>query len=391
MTSSLRTMLGVVLLGVILAATAPAHARTAVLTTKDGNSYEGQLVAQTSTVVVLNISGIDASFAREDVETLTIRESPEEVYRKKRAALADDDLDGRFELAQLMYEEDALSLSRRELVALERDFPNVPRVGELLTRVEARLRLEQSRSDRDTSRPGVSGDRGGRGDSRDGRQGATEDTPYLTPEQINLIRVYEVDLETKPPVAIPPRVLDEFFDRYGDNDAVPRGRRERSEFKRLPGYKQLDLFFKVQARDLYGQVNVRTEPPSLTRYRRMINNQYVARYFAPTFGQGQIDGLTLFNARPDDEAEAYTNFYLLTTSSDSGRPFIDRDDPESSLLLQWGLDREAAKHPAPDIAGWKPQFRSTQDADFRRYVEWIESLFPGEPDYGIRYPPQGRE
>lgn len=369
-------------IGVLLAA--PADARTAVLTTKDGDTYEGELVAQTATVVVLNVRGIEASFSQDNVASITIRESPGEVFRKKRAALADDDLEGRLELAELMVEEDALSLARRELVSLQRDFPEAVRVGELLTLVEAKLRLEQTRSDR-------TADRGRADDDRPGRQGPTEDNPYLTPEQINLIRVYEVDLEQKPRISIAPQAIEAFFERYGDRDDVPRGKRERSEFKRLPGHEQLDVFFKVQARDLYDQVNVRTEPEALSQYRRSVNNQYVARYFAPSFAQGQIAGLVLLSSRPDDETEAYTNFYLLSAFSYEGNPLIDRDEPESSLLLQWGLVRDAAKFPAPDIAGWKPKFRSPQDADFRRYVDWIDSLFDGEPDYSITYPPRRDE
>ncbi|MEM7624642.1 MAG: hypothetical protein AAF333_03325 [Planctomycetota bacterium] len=379
-------VLGIVLIGIWVAAAVPAAARTAVLTTKDGSTYEGELVAQTSTVIVLNVGGIDASFSQDDVASLTIRESPEEIYHKKRAALADDDLDGRYELAKLMYEEDALSLARRELVSLQREFPDVARVGELLNVVEAKLKLEQTRSDhrQDRSRAGGTD----RSEDRPGRQGPSDEHPYLTADQINLIRVYEVDLDTKPRVTVSSRAINQLFERYGDRDAVPRGRRERSEFKRLPGYEQLDMFFRVQARDLYDQIIIRTEPEPLSQYRRSVNSQYVARFFAPTFGQGAIDGLLLFNGRPDDEAEAYTNFYFLTTFRYEGNSLIDRDDPEMSLLLQWGLDREAAKFPAPDVAGWRPQFRSTQDADFRRYVEWIGSLFDGEPDYGITYPPQ---
>ncbi|MEL7089799.1 MAG: hypothetical protein AAGL98_15370, partial [Planctomycetota bacterium] len=179
-----------VLAGLLLLAS-PADARVAVLETHDGETYAGQLVVQTPTVVVLNVGGIEASFPRDEVVTLTIRDSPEEIYEKKRTELADDDLAGRFALAQLMYDQDALSLARRELISLQRQFPEVVRVNELLTVVEAKLRLEQTRSDRDARRAPDVVDRG---DGLTGRRGPTDDHPYLTPQQINLIRVYEVDL-----------------------------------------------------------------------------------------------------------------------------------------------------------------------------------------------------
>ena len=104
-----------------------------------------------------------------------------------------------------------------------------------------------------------------------------------------------------------------------------------------------------------------------------------------------MPGLDLFNARPDDEAEAYTNFFLLSRFTHEGKAMIDRDRPELSLLLQWGLEREAAKFPAPDVEGWRPRFRSPEDGDYRRLVDWIDSLFDNDPGYGITYPPARAE
>ncbi|MEO1236045.1 MAG: hypothetical protein AAFX76_04580, partial [Planctomycetota bacterium] len=182
------------------------------------------------------------------------------------------------------------------------------------------------------------------------------------------------------------RTLDMFLERYSDHALVPAGRRDRAAFKRQNGREQLELFFQVQARDLYDRVDISPTPAPLDRFRRSVNPDYVARYFAPTFGQGAVPGLTLFNRRPRLEAEALTNFYLLTRFSNGGDPMINRADPEQSLLLQWGLPREDARFPAPDVDGWRPAFRSSDDAEFRRYAEWIASLYPEELDYGIRYP-----
>ncbi len=67
---------------------------------------------------------------------------------------------------------------------------------------------------------------------------------------------------------------------------------------------------------------------------------------------------------------------------------IDRASPEMSLLLQWGLARESARYPAPEIDGWEPMFRSTDDSEFRRYVDWIDSLFEDDLDYGFAGTPE---
>lgn len=354
---------------------ASAEARTAVIRTDDGNVYRGELVRQTKDILVLNVQGIEATFKQEDIATFELQDTPEELYRKQRATLSDQDLAGRLDLAREMLDLDALRLAKFELADLDRDFPEHPAVLEMIAVVEAKQRLEETHSDAQLTASD--------GPRRPERRGEAEGNLFLARNEIALIKVYEIDLDTKPRLEIPDPTLDSFFQKYGGHRLVPTGRRDRGLFKRLEGYEQLDVFFRVQARDLYDQVEVRQEPGPLSKFRRSVNPNYVARYFAPTFGHGQIPGLALFNKRPEDEAEAYTNFYRLSQFRVNGTPMIDRANPELSLLLQWGLARESARFPAPDIEGWRPMFRSTDDSEFQRYADWIDSLFKEDLDYGI--------
>lgn len=363
-----------------LALSTPAEAEIAQIQTTGGDIYAGELVRQTSAVVVINVGGIDASFAQSDIVEFKIVDTPEQVYKEQRRALTDDDLIGRLELARRMVDLRALEIAEQELTSLNRDFPDTPAVLDELSLLQARMKLNNS------SRPRVFATDAEPRQTRD-RMGATDAQPFLTPEQINLLKVYEIDLGSKPRVSIPSETIDSFFQKYSDHRDVPRGRKDRSDFKRLPGYEQLDLFFRVQARDFYDQVEVRQEPEPLAKFRRIVNPNYLARYFAPMFGQGQIEGLHLFNQRPEEEDEAYTNFYLLSEFTYDDKPMLDRLNPEQSLLLQWGLAREAARFPAPEMDDWRPLFKTMDDPDFRRYAEWIGSLFTPSPDYGIEYPP----
>jgi len=353
-----------------------AHARTAVVRTDDGNLFRGELVQRTSTVVVLNVQGIEAKFDQERVLSVEVEETPEAIYENRRRALSDNDLSGRLALVQLMQELGTMRLAKFELANLNRDFPEHPAVLEQLAILDAKQRLDDTRS----RSPAVSGINL---PQRLKRRSETDADPFLSRRAINLIKVYELDLHDRPRIHIPKETVDSFFQKYGDHRLVPTGRKDRSAFKRLPGHEQLDVLFRVQARDLYHQVEVKQEPRALSKFRRSVNPQYVARYFAPTFGHGQIDGLSLFNHRPEEEAEAYTNFYRLTQFRIDGNPMIDRANPELSLLLQWGLARDSARYPAPDLPGWRPVFRNTSDSDFRRYVEWIDSLYEDDLDYGI--------
>ena len=363
-------------------ALAQSQAKIAEITTTDGSTFRGELVRQSPAEVVIRVSGIETRFDQDDVKSIEIRDSPREVYRERREKLDDDDLNGRLELARDMYDMQALDVARQELNALDRDFPDQAKVAELINLIEAQQRLSNTRSTREAFR------------NPDNRPGSESGNPgrdqFLSEDQINLIRVYELDLSTEPRIVIPSEAIDQLFERFNSSPLVPRGRRERIEFRRRPGYEQADLLFKLRARDLYSQIDVREEPGPLADYRRFVNDPYVARYFGPLFGQGQIDGLTLFTDRPGNEVEAYTNFYLLSQFTRDGKLMIDRANPEMSLLLQWALPRDVARWAAPEVENWTPRFQSMQDPEFVRIVEWVQSLYDGEPDYGIDYSPGSR-
>jgi len=77
----------------------------------------------------------------------------------------------------------------------------------------------------------------------------------------------------------------------------------------------------------------------------------------------------------------YTNFYLLDGYRDENGLMIDRDQPERSLLLRYGL---------PTVEGGlanrvfvRPLFRDRADPRYRTVLGWIRMLRAPRPDYGI--------
>lgn len=233
-----------------------------------------------------------------------------------------------------------------------------------------------------------------------------EDGPaLLTDEAVNLIRVYEIDLETEPRVLIDRDDLEEFLGDpdYAGRDGMPRGRDAIRDFMRAEGWQQLEFLFEMRAREYYKTAIVREEPETLRAWQR-INTRFINGYFLRAFAnkalgenvalryQGrEIDNIPLIPNGRDGERIAYTNFYILSQMTANGIPFIDRDRPEESLLVQWSLPREDARFPAPEVDGWQPEYRSNDDDDPRRdsMIEWIDSLIKGNQnsEYGIDYLP----
>lgn len=215
--------------------------------------------------------------------------------------------------------------------------------------------------------------------------------PLLSQEDIELIKVYEVDLEADPPprVTIPKDELRNFLKEFQDSDRIPRGKTQQRKWLESDGHKQLALLFQLRARNYYKHVRVRSKIESLHDFGN-VHRRYIIEYFQPTFGAGQVPDLFLFPRTRglDGDRMEMTNFYILTQTSVDGKLIIDRNEPEDSLLVQWGLPRESAKFPAPeDLEGWKAKFKDTNDERFKELVSWIESLISANQGstYGVEY------
>ncbi|MEM9345418.1 MAG: hypothetical protein AAGB26_02250 [Planctomycetota bacterium] len=213
--------------------------------------------------------------------------------------------------------------------------------------------------------------------------------PLLSPDDIALIEVYEVNLDSDPPprVVIPRDEIRKFLKEYQEDDEELRGRSNQESFLRSQGHIQLSKFFEHKARDYYKHVRVRSQIETLREWSN-IHRRYVLEYFQPIFGSGAVQGLYLFPKGRDADRIEMTNFYILTQVTIDGKPFIDRNAPEDSLLVQWGLPREEAKFPAPaELEGWQPRFKDTDDKRFTEHVDWISSLITANQGstYGISF------
>lgn len=387
MTSASRIRVGLNLLCALslLIVSADAVAREAVVTTLDGRQLSGELISQDEVTVTLMISGIKTPIPRRSIETIELKPEPREQYRQMRAELENDDLDGRYRLAYTMYEKKWFDLSLAELSALEREFPDSDKVRTLKNVVQTRIDRETDT----TSRPAPVPKSNNNSNDNDNVNIVTESPgseQLLTEEQINMIRVYEVDLDAQPKVTVPPETIEKLFQTYASDDRLDKDQRA---FRRLPGHEQLNILFDLQARELYGDVVIRQDSPAIRAFRSQLHQRYALNYCATTGCHGGTSpgGLFLFRIQPNSDETVYTNFYILNQMQKTQGAMIDRDEPHRSLLLQYGLKRDAAATPHPEVPGWRPQFIDEQDKRFVTYTDIIDQLWKPAPEYGISYRP----
>ncbi len=357
---------------------------------KNGDRLEGEFVSGDEHRLTLSITGVMLNIDRSTIEKQAILAPPAERYLKMRAQIADDDADRLVMLAEW--------LQRRRMYR--------EALAELDTALKAdRTHAEGLRMKRVVEQLAVLAERKGSGERAEEEKARQIDEakrfptrpkvnefPLLTPEQINIIKVYEVDLRDPPKMTIPRETIQKMIVRFGDDPLIPESRESREAFFTKPPEEVLDTMFRLRARDMYDQVTVIGQPRSMRLFRDHVHAGWLVTSCASTacHGGSEAGRLQLFNYRPTADASVYTNFIILDRfETRDGSHLIDSEEPERSLLLQMGLPRDDARTPHPRIPGWQPAFRNREARRYLQTVEWIRSLYRPRPEYPVEYEPPG--
>ncbi|MEM0914801.1 MAG: tetratricopeptide repeat protein [Planctomycetota bacterium] len=390
---------GVLAAAALFVAASPAAAQNggdepeypvAQIVTTDGRVFSGELVEQNPDTVVLGIAGINTPFSRDMIESLEIGKTVTAEYDELKAELDPTDADAWAQIVEFLFDRGRYDAAKQEVEALLKVHPDYEVGRRLQARIESQILLIQQSATptRTTQRPAAA--RPNVPLESFEPAPAQEANYWLTADQVNKLRIWELPADlsrAQPRVVVPRDVVDELFENYGDDPALPKGRDARNRFRAELGWQQLDKIFEVRARELYPRVRVVQDPPALQDFRGQLNPGYVVGYFRQHFGTGQIPGLYLLRYRPNTAESAFVNFLSLSNVVYEGDSFIDRDTPRRSLLLQWGLPRADADVPAPPIDGWRPFFTGLDDPRYEQYADWIDSLYEPMPDYGIEFTP----
>jgi hypothetical protein len=403
----------VLAIGLLWAVPDSVSALDVQLTLNNDNVITGELVSKNSETVIVKVAGLETRYSLSNIKKYEEILTPVQEYQKKRAELKDDDLEGRYKLASWLYQEKkAYDLAEKELVSLKKDFPADQRVPLLLRIVRSKRTLQSDTSTKPVSttptkvtpvtpvKPKITQTTPAT-PTRTPKANQSEYTNSLvvTPEtalseeQIDLIKVYEVNLNQSPRVIISRTDLEEFLKSNAGGEGVPENKREKDRFLRMEGYEQLAVIFRAKARDYYAKAKVLGDPDVFKEFK-ILHRTYIMNRCATTdcHGGDNARGIYLFNRRPGltPDQIVYTNFYILNsysaTKGGTRYDMIDRVAPERSLLLQFGMNPEDAFFPHPPVRGMQAAFaRGTEDRQYTVIQSWIQSLYSPAPDYGIDY------
>ncbi|MDF1810161.1 MAG: hypothetical protein P1U42_10750 [Phycisphaerales bacterium] len=377
-----------------------------VITLLSGRKVTGELIRQNSLIVVVDIDGIETTFQRDRVAKVTLLPPVEERYKEMRSAIPDDDIESRLTLIEWLRARQAYALAVKELRSVLDIDPNNPRAKLLYTwlteydklgtknkktknkddstKIESPASTEPSKSNSDPEL------------NLPSRRPTRPQITPLTPEQINLMRIYEIDLRNPPKLRIDDETLKELIRRQPDEFSANQD--ERNKIFSLPEIEKLRIIFSLKARDLYSQIQVLEDPTSIKDFKQNVYSDrgWLINACASTrcHGGAEAGRFKLINHRPNSVEALYTNFYIIDnfTMSDGAR-LINYEDPERSPLLQMGMIEQNSLRPHPEIPanrpgrGFRPIFRSTREIKYKNAMEWIRSMYQPRPDYGFQAQP----
>lgn len=356
---------------------------------KDGRRFTGPVVRESGDEVVIAIAGIPQSFPTADIDRLEMLKPVMERYRELHEAVGNDP-DQIVNLAEWLRQRGKYELALTEIQhALVLDKTHGPSLKlKKLLEEQIILKHKSIRRDPEKAEPASP--------VRTNPIRAA-DFPLLTPADVQLIKIFETNLDEKPRVLIDRQTVAKMLEKYSDHPLVPITREGREALLRQSPLETLDLMFKLQARDFYPQVEVLDQPKAFVTLRDQISRTWLINSCSTTLCHGGADAgrLALYNHNPNSERTVYTNFYILSKFRlASGTPLINWDEPEKSPLVQIGLPRGKSRYPHPKvphrISGndiFKPAFQTTDDPQFKQAVEWLKSMYRPRPEYPIVYNP----
>jgi hypothetical protein len=362
---------------------------------KDGQRFTGMLVEQSEEQLVLRIEGIQTPFPAAAVDRVRVMRPILERYEEMRTLMGDDPAQI-IKLADWLRARDQLELALTEVERALRIAPENTEARQLklliAMQIELRERARSNAPQREASPVPLA-------PSSAPSNELQLNFPLLTPEQISLMKVYEVDLARAPRIVINRGTITKLMEQYRSHHLIPVTQEGREAIYRRPSREVLELMFRVQARDLYPEVQVVDQPESIRMFRDQVHRTWLINSCATNLCHGgkEAGRLLLSNRRPNSEASVYTNLLIMERFRlDDGTPLINYENPERSPLLQLALPRKDAifRHPVVPVGvsgadGWSAVFRSPEDRRFEQAVEWMRSMYRPRPEYPLDYTPPG--
>jgi hypothetical protein len=340
----------------------------------------GEVVEKGKETIKIRIRLGVLSFPLSEVKSIEPVHDPKSEYGERLAKLDKTSVAAQLALGRWAMDQGMLKEAQERFQAAAKLAPDDERAALLLRQVTARL----DKAGNGTREPSTPAGAGG------ASKLPVEEKSLLTAEDMSRIRLDELRENEAVTVDFRNDVVDRFIQAMEGLYEF----RQPGFARRFRGYakaRQARYMIKHldRASTLKDDIIIRSDPKFMKDFRRHVW-AYVVRGCAASHCHGAKKGrggLKLFNVVSRDERVDYTNFLILDSYYNKrGLRMIDRDDPETSLLLQYALPTAQAeyKHSKKVSAALSGRTSSA----YRQALQWVRDLEgPPHPQYSIRRRP----
>jgi len=383
----------------------PKPGQRGLVQLRDGTIVRGEILKDSLEEVEFQVDSVRGRVPREKVYRVMLELEFETRYARVKAAIAPEEHGRRLGLARWLADQDRLDLAITELEALLRD-GDVEEAREMLREINARVKLElavkESKENSKKKAASKAADAAAAEQEKTADAGSNSAKPaprgapttremlpkdLLSNEDVNLVRVYEIDFKDPPRLTVSPEGVRQLILRYGSSALVPATTQERNALYSKSSVEIARLMFDLKARDLYNYIEVEEDPTSVAKFRTRVHNSWLISNCATSRCHGGVDAgrFFLYTGNAKDQRIRYTNLLTLLNFKVDGKPVVNFEDPPDSLLIQYAMTRSSARYPHPDVKGWRPVLSNTTPQLLQDTLDWIRSMYQPRPEYPVKY------
>ncbi len=372
------------LLGVFPVLDAP-EGTPVIVQFRDGRRVDAELVRDDFQQARVRIANIEVTLERENFWALELAPSFEDSLAQLRSGIPPTAWPQRVQLARWMLQQNQPLAAKEELTEVLRSY-DAQEAHDLLARAEMLIRAQANDSTRNSNAK-----ESGANSSRPTMDQPGLPTHRLSPDDVNIVKVFEVNFQRPPRMEASPDLAKKIIAKYATNNLVPADPEARKAMESWTPDQLLKLLFALKARELYQDIKVQGEPIALELFHRRVHDNWLIPNCSTSRCHGGIGAGNFFMFSTDYRSERtrYTNLMILLRSPPlKGKPpLIDFEHPDQSLLIQYARPRIDAKFPHPDIPGWKPMLVSGRESLLNDALLWIRGMHQPRAEYPIDYTP----
>jgi hypothetical protein len=374
-------------LSVVLLASA-LLAKPGVVTNRQGETFNGD-VTEDDKFVYVNGAGGQIKLDKRNIASVVYADTIDDQYAARHAKLGAKDVKGRMELAQWANDNNRADLAVAALQEARKIDPMNKDAARALDAAQQQLDMDLAAA-KDKGKPAgpttapvtASATAAGKATTTPTTQMAAApplERRLLTPDEINIIRQKEMQPDDP---AVKVNFTNNVIKRY-----VTSGDHNMADFNKLSKEAQaLEILTHGDAA-MAKDVHITSDPTPLADFKKKVY-PIISSGCASSACHGGTKAGDFVLYTGDTPAAVYTDFYILlnySTSVDGVKYLaLDRETPDHSLVLQFGLPAKDGKPPHPKLPGSRTIFKSTTDPKYDAIFTWMtKSLSELQPDYGI--------